>query len=41
MVIYNLLITAVTSRFNFATHPYHGVDTSKYYAGIQKPETKE
>ncbi|KAF8311403.1 hypothetical protein DL93DRAFT_2083405 [Clavulina sp. PMI_390] len=27
--------------FNFATHPYHGVDTSKYYEGGVKPtETK-
>ena len=27
-------------RFNFATHPYHGVDTSKYYEGAKPTETK-
>lgn len=27
-------------RFNFATHPYHGTDTSKYYEGGNQPESK-
>ncbi|KAE9398562.1 hypothetical protein BT96DRAFT_920765 [Gymnopus androsaceus JB14] len=35
---YSQLKFSAFPMFNFVNHPFHGVDTSKYYAGLDKSE---